>query len=270
MQRQEQRTHLPSTFAGAPTPRSCPKTEAAGAAVRVGGVKVEGAVLAGVTLDARNTFLKIWPRRNLEQFDTTWAKTFKEEVLDPQRHEKESPCRGTSRCLGGTHLEWHHHGCSCMVYTGGSGSILEHSDYTAAHRFEVCNYKNTKSDTTTPKASPAVRAYFQCRCVCCIFSLTCTVQWGGHSQALWHLWFQSESIRSYRSLAGDDNWKSEPGTLRRMVSPSEGDRCIFPSPRRTGGGRTHMLQTGERRRLNKCLQHCRWWNTHAEHCSRLQ
>lgn len=58
MQRQEQRTHLPSALAGALTPVSCPKTEAAGATVRVGGVKVEGAVLAGVTLHAGNIFLQ--------------------------------------------------------------------------------------------------------------------------------------------------------------------------------------------------------------------
>lgn len=59
MQRQERRTHLPSAPAGAPTLVSRPKTEAAGAAERVGGVKVEGAVLAGVTPDASNMFLQI-------------------------------------------------------------------------------------------------------------------------------------------------------------------------------------------------------------------
>lgn len=59
MQRQEQKSYLPSAFAGAPTTVSCPKTEAAGAAVRVGGVKVEGAILADVTLDASNIFLQI-------------------------------------------------------------------------------------------------------------------------------------------------------------------------------------------------------------------
>lgn len=265
MQRQEQRTHLPSAFAGALTPVSCPKTEAAGAAVRVGGVKVEGAVLAGVTLDANNISLQTWQQCNSEQHDTT-TKIFKEEVLDPQG----SPCRDTSQCLGGTHPEWHHHGCSCKVHTQGSDSIPEHSDHTVDHRFEACNYKNTKSDTTIQKASPAVHAHFCHRCVCCMLSLTCTVQWGCHSRALWHLWFQSESIRSRRSPAGDDNWKSEPGTLHRTVSPSEGGKCIFPSPRHTSGGRTHTLQTGERRHLKKCLQHCRWRNTCAEHCSHLQ
>lgn len=80
MQRQEQRTHLPSAFAGAPTPVSCPKTEAAGAAVRVGGIKIEGAVLAGVTLDAGNIFLQIRQRCNSEQHDTAWTKLFKEVV----------------------------------------------------------------------------------------------------------------------------------------------------------------------------------------------
>lgn len=59
MQKQEERTHLPSAEAGAPTLVSCPKTEAAGAAVRVGGVEVEAAVLAGVTLDAGDIFLQI-------------------------------------------------------------------------------------------------------------------------------------------------------------------------------------------------------------------
>lgn len=59
MQKQEQRTHLPPAEAGAPTLVSCSKTEAAGAAVRVGGVKVEAAVLAGVTLGAGNIFLQI-------------------------------------------------------------------------------------------------------------------------------------------------------------------------------------------------------------------
>lgn len=62
MQKQEERTHLPPAEAGAPTLVSCSKTEAAGAAVRVGGVKVEAAVLAGITPGAGNIFLHI--RRN--------------------------------------------------------------------------------------------------------------------------------------------------------------------------------------------------------------
>lgn len=56
---QEQRTHLPPAQAGAPALVSCSKTEAAGADMRVGGVKVEAAVLAGVTLGAANIFLQI-------------------------------------------------------------------------------------------------------------------------------------------------------------------------------------------------------------------
>lgn len=73
MQRQEQRTYLPSALTGAPTTVSCPETEAAGAAVRVGGVKVEGAVLADVALDAGNIFLQIRQQCNSEQHDTTWT-----------------------------------------------------------------------------------------------------------------------------------------------------------------------------------------------------
>lgn len=48
MQRQ---THLPPALAGALTPVSGSETEAAGAAVAAGRVEVEGAALAGLTLD---------------------------------------------------------------------------------------------------------------------------------------------------------------------------------------------------------------------------
>lgn len=62
MQKQEQRTHLPPAEAGAPTLVSCSKTEAAGAAVRVGGLEVEAAILAGVTPAAGDIFLQIRQR----------------------------------------------------------------------------------------------------------------------------------------------------------------------------------------------------------------
>lgn len=59
-QRQEKQTHLPPALAGALTLVSCSKTEAAGTAMRVGGLKMEGTFLTGITLNASNIFLETW------------------------------------------------------------------------------------------------------------------------------------------------------------------------------------------------------------------
>lgn len=53
-------THLSPAFDGAPTLVSGPKAEAAGAAVRIGGVKVEGAFLTDITPHTSNVPLQIW------------------------------------------------------------------------------------------------------------------------------------------------------------------------------------------------------------------
>lgn len=94
VQKQEERTHLPPAEAGAPTLVSRSETEAAGAAVRVGGVKEEAAVLAGVTLAAGNMFLPT--RQNPE------PQRQKRPRGDGKGGDEESPCRDTSRCRGGT------------------------------------------------------------------------------------------------------------------------------------------------------------------------
>lgn len=60
MQRQEKQTHLPPALSGALTLVSRSKTEAAGATMRAGGVKIEGTRLAGITLDASNISLQTW------------------------------------------------------------------------------------------------------------------------------------------------------------------------------------------------------------------
>lgn len=66
MQRQEKQTHLPPAFAGALTPVSRPKAEAACTALRVGGVKEEGTFPTGITLDASNIFLQPWQQPHKE------------------------------------------------------------------------------------------------------------------------------------------------------------------------------------------------------------
>ena len=61
MQRHEKKqTHLPPALAGALTPVSGSEAEAAGAAVRAGGVKIEGTFPTGVTLDASDISLQTW------------------------------------------------------------------------------------------------------------------------------------------------------------------------------------------------------------------
>lgn len=60
MQGHEKRTHLPPAVAGALTLVSCSETEAAGAAVKVGGVKIEGTFFTGITLDTSNISLETW------------------------------------------------------------------------------------------------------------------------------------------------------------------------------------------------------------------
>lgn len=60
LQRQEKQTHLPSAFAGALTLVSCSETEAAGTAMGVRGIKIEGTFLTGITLEASNISLQTW------------------------------------------------------------------------------------------------------------------------------------------------------------------------------------------------------------------
>ncbi len=57
MQGHEKRAHLPPALAGALAPVSRTEAEAAGTAVRVGGVKKEGTYPTGITLDSSNIFL---------------------------------------------------------------------------------------------------------------------------------------------------------------------------------------------------------------------
>lgn len=58
MQGHEQQTHLPPALAGALTPVSRSEAEATGAAVRVGGVKIEGTFPTGIALDASDISLQ--------------------------------------------------------------------------------------------------------------------------------------------------------------------------------------------------------------------
>lgn len=75
------------------------------------------------------------------------------EVSGPQEEERASPCRDTSRCLGGTRPESLHHGYSCKEDTRGSDSIPQRSGRTDAHRSEACNYTKVRHDHSEPEAT---------------------------------------------------------------------------------------------------------------------